>query len=162
MSADHASRVATGTTEWAAELLVDGLEPDGHTLQLGAQGPNDGDPNMPFARMHFAFHPTATPDERDRFVVELAKVLTDGMQPAVPAAITAETARHVLWHYGRPEGYRPGSFTQKLMQTIDAADVVHTARLRTAYPELVDAMFLAANERDGIARLTALANGKEA
>ncbi|WP_405695212.1 hypothetical protein OHA99_09270 [Streptomyces coelicoflavus] len=73
-------------------------------------------------------------------------------------SISAETARHVLFHYGRDGGYRPGSFTLKLMEAIDAADIVHTARLHTAYPELVDAMTLAANERDGIARLDAIAN----
>ncbi|WP_405558893.1 hypothetical protein OHV08_33785 [Streptomyces canus] len=65
----------------------------------------------------------------------------------------AETARHVLWHYGADGGYQPGSFTQKLMQAIDAADVVHKARLRGAYPELVDAMNLAANREDGIRQL---------
>lgn len=69
------------------------------------------------------------------------------------AQITSETARHVLFHYGRPGGFRPGRFTELLMQTIDAADVVHTAQLRTAYPELVDAMNLAANQADGIALL---------
>ncbi|MFH9977912.1 hypothetical protein ACH4ND_01365 [Streptomyces sp. NPDC017179] len=74
-------------------------------------------------------------------------------------SISSETARHVLFHYGSPQGYRPGSFTQKLMAAIDAADVIHTARLWAAYPELVDAMNLAANERDGIARLTTIANG---
>lgn len=73
--------------------------------------------------------------------------------------ISSETARHVLFHYGSPQGYRPGSFTQRLMEAIDAADVVHTARLRAAYPELVDAMTIAANQRDGIAHLTAIANG---
>jgi hypothetical protein len=65
----------------------------------------------------------------------------------------AETARHVLWHYGAEGGYQPGSFTQKLMATIDAADVVNKARLRGAYPELVDAMNLAANREDGIRSL---------
>ena len=65
----------------------------------------------------------------------------------------AETARHVLWHYGAQGGYQPGSFTQKLMVTIDAADVVNKARLRACYPELVDAMNLAANQEDGIRRL---------
>lgn len=76
--------------------------------------------------------------------------------------ISSETARHVLFHYGSPLGYRPGSFTQKLMEAIDAADVVHTARLRSAYPDLVDAMALAANSRDGIAQLTAIATSQEA
>ncbi|MFB6619441.1 hypothetical protein ACFC5H_09100 [Streptomyces rochei] len=78
------------------------------------------------------------------------------MQTAPP--IGSETARHVLWHYGRPGGFRPGRFTELLMQTIDAADLQHTARLRAAYPELVDAMNLAANQADGTAHLTAIAN----
>jgi len=69
------------------------------------------------------------------------------------AQISAETARHVLFHYGRPGGWRPGRFTQLLMEAIDAADAVHKARLRAAYPELVDAMNLAANQPDGVARL---------
>jgi hypothetical protein len=64
--------------------------------------------------------------------------------------VSSETARHVLWHYGADGGYQPGSFTQKLMATIDAADVVNKARLRAVYPELVDAMNLAANREDGI------------
>ena len=71
--------------------------------------------------------------------------------------ISAETARHVLWHYGAEGGYQPGNFTQRLMQTVDAADVVHTARLRVMYPELVDAMNLAAHQEDGIAQLQAAA-----
>ncbi|WP_112469439.1 hypothetical protein [Streptomyces triticisoli] len=80
--------------------------------------------------------------------------------PTAPG-ISSETARHVLWHYGRPGGFRPGRFTELLMQTIDAADVVHTARLRAAYPDLVDAMTAAANDADGIAHLTTIANGQQ-
>ncbi|WP_309049270.1 hypothetical protein [Streptomyces sp.] len=72
-------------------------------------------------------------------------------------SISSDTARHVLWHYSNPNGFRPGSFTQKLMQTIDAADVIHTARLSTVYPELVAAMNLAANDPNGIARLQRIA-----
>ncbi|MGE5501263.1 MAG: hypothetical protein ACM3W4_04990 [Ignavibacteriales bacterium] len=68
---------------------------------------------------------------------------------------SAETTRHVLWHYGADGGYQPGSFTQKLMIAIDAADVVNKARLRACYPELVDAMNLAANREDGIRQLQA-------
>lgn len=66
---------------------------------------------------------------------------------------TTETACHVLWHYGHRGGYQPGRFTRLLMQAIDAADVTHTARLAGAYPELVEAMNLAANREDGIAQL---------
>ncbi|MEV8045913.1 hypothetical protein AB0P02_19010 [Streptomyces griseoluteus] len=71
--------------------------------------------------------------------------------------IDAETARHVLWHYGHPSGWVPGSFTVLLMRVIDAADYVHKNRLRTVYPELVAAMDLAATREDGIDRLQRIA-----
>ncbi|MEU8717512.1 hypothetical protein [Streptomyces sp. NPDC048663] len=71
--------------------------------------------------------------------------------------IDVETARHVLFHYGKDGGFRPGRFTELLMQTIEAADVVHTARLAGAYPELSAAMAIAANREDGIARLQRIA-----
>lgn len=61
--------------EWAVNLGADGLEPDGHTFQLGTQGPSDDDPDMPFVRLHFAFNPEATDEERDRFVMQLTKVI---------------------------------------------------------------------------------------
>ena len=66
---------AADVSEWAINLSVDGLEPDGHTLQLGAKEAGDDDSEMPFVRLHFAFHPTATPDERDRFVMNLTKAI---------------------------------------------------------------------------------------
>ncbi|MFJ3663124.1 hypothetical protein ACIPPM_21965 [Streptomyces sp. NPDC090119] len=71
--------------------------------------------------------------------------------------IDAETARHVLWHYGCDGGWVPGSFTVLLMRVIDAADIIHTSRLRTVYPELVAAMNLAATREDGTARLQRIA-----
>ncbi|MEV5184201.1 hypothetical protein AB0K88_31115 [Streptomyces werraensis] len=66
---------AADTSEWAVNLGADGLQPDGHTLQLGAKEAGDDDSEQPFVRMHFAFHPTATDAERDRFVMELSKVI---------------------------------------------------------------------------------------
>jgi len=66
---------AADTSEWAVNLGADGLQPDGHTLQLGAKGPAAEDPDQPFVRLHFAFHPDATADERDRFVMELSKAV---------------------------------------------------------------------------------------
>ncbi|ELP62815.1 hypothetical protein PV735_11225 [Streptomyces turgidiscabies] len=71
--------------------------------------------------------------------------------------IDAETARHVLFHYARPGGWKPGRFTVLLMEAIDAADVVNKARLAPAYPELTAAMDIAANRPDGIARLQRIA-----
>lgn len=66
---------AADVSEWAVNLGADGLQPDGHTLQLGSKEAGDDDSEQPFVRMHFAFHPDATDAERDRFVMELSKVV---------------------------------------------------------------------------------------
>ncbi|MGA5604033.1 hypothetical protein ACPCUF_23860 [Streptomyces griseoincarnatus] len=78
---------AADVSEWAVNLGADGLQPDGHTLQLGSKKAGDDDSEQPFVRMHFAFHPTATDAERDRFVMELAQQTT-----AAPAAVSAAVA----------------------------------------------------------------------
>jgi hypothetical protein len=67
--------------------------------------------------------------------------------------ITEGTARHVLWHYGCEGGMQPGSYTERLMETIDAADMVNAEILRGAYPELVTAMLAAKNDIGGVPRL---------
>ncbi|MDH6226245.1 hypothetical protein [Streptomyces sp. MJP52] len=67
---------AVDVSEWAVALGAEGLEPEGHTIRLGAKGPDPDDADEPFVKLHFAFHPTATAAERDRFVVELTKVIT--------------------------------------------------------------------------------------
>ncbi|WP_432041452.1 hypothetical protein [Streptomyces cadmiisoli] len=66
---------AADVSKWAINLGADGLEPDGHTFQIGAKGPDDDDPDRPFVRMHFAFHPDATANERDRYVIALTKII---------------------------------------------------------------------------------------
>jgi hypothetical protein len=68
-------RRAADLSEWAINLGADGLEPTGHTFQLGAKGPNDDDPDQPFVRLHFAFSPDATDEERDRFAMRLTQVI---------------------------------------------------------------------------------------
>ncbi|MGW3594956.1 hypothetical protein [Streptomyces sp. NPDC005167] len=73
--------------------------------------------------------------------------------------ITEGTARHVLWHYGSEGGLQPGSFTQRLMEAVDAADIVHAELLRLGFPELVTAMLAAKNDLDGISRLQQIAGG---
>ncbi|MFI6033015.1 hypothetical protein ACIBBD_02295 [Streptomyces sp. NPDC051315] len=74
--------------------------------------------------------------------------------------IPAETARHVLWHWGQPGGCQPGSFTQSLMTTIERADRVHAEKLRIIYPDYVAAL------KDGdlgiVTQLQAIANGEAA
>ncbi|MGE9282301.1 hypothetical protein ACP4B2_27655 [Streptomyces rochei] len=66
---------AADVSEWAVNLGADGLQPDGHTLQLGTKGPAEEDPDQPFVRLHFAFRPDAPAEDRDRFVMELSKVV---------------------------------------------------------------------------------------
>lgn len=73
--------------------------------------------------------------------------------------ITAETARHVLWHWGRDGGVQPSTFTQKLMQAIDSADLINTETLRVVYPALVAA--LKDGNVDTVAHLQAIARGEE-
>ncbi|MFF1650185.1 hypothetical protein [Streptomyces sp. NPDC058240] len=72
-------------------------------------------------------------------------------------AITEDTARHVLWHYGADGGAQPGSFTQRLMEAMDAADIVNLAILSSVYPELVAALYAAKNDVNGIAQLQRIA-----
>jgi hypothetical protein len=63
---------AADLSEWAVNLGADGLEPTGHTVQLGVD-PGDGD--RPRVRLHFAFHPDMPDADRDHFVMGLSKVV---------------------------------------------------------------------------------------
>lgn len=69
---DDLIRDAADVSEWAIQLGADGLEPDGHTIQLGVD-PGDGD--RPQVRLHFAFHPDMAAADRDRFAMELSKAV---------------------------------------------------------------------------------------
>ncbi|MGA4864159.1 hypothetical protein ACPB9J_16080 [Streptomyces lavendulocolor] len=76
--------------------------------------------------------------------------------------ITPETARHVLFMFGRPGGQQPGRFTQHLMAAIECADLVNASLLVEVYPELVAAVRLAKYHDGGIDQLKAIASGKAA
>jgi hypothetical protein len=54
--------------------------------------------------------------------------------------VTTEIVHHVLWFYGEPEGWEPGSFTKNLMRAIGPADPYNTAKLRLVFPAYVAAM----------------------
>lgn len=72
--------------------------------------------------------------------------------------ITPTVARHVLAHFGDSHGYRAGSFTTSLIETIARADVINMALLATGYPGYVKAVcLLAQNADDGIFRLRGIA-----
>ena len=79
---------------------------------------------------------------------------------AIDQYVTPETARHILWHWGRPGGAQPGSFTQKLMQAIDSADRVNTEILRVVYPGHVTA--LKSTDPATVTQLQRIAAGEEA
>ncbi|MFD6551290.1 hypothetical protein [Streptomyces sp. NPDC058398] len=73
--------------------------------------------------------------------------------------IPPETARHVLWTFACAGGYQPGSFTLKLLELLASADPANTRRLATAFPAEAEAVRMAKNDQDGIAKLTAIASG---
>lgn len=54
----------------------------------------------------------------------------------------AEAARHLLWHYGQPGGYEPGSFHTALIRALEAADTFNKARLLGAFPEFRKAVYI--------------------
>ena len=150
MSTNHASRVATGTTEWAAELLVDGLEPSTeHAITLDA--------GRPIARIHFACEPGMPDDMRTNLVEGLGQAINTDLQATQPAVIPPAVAAHVLFSEGHG-GYPAGSFTTKLLSTWGYADDTNAARLAAGWPDYA-AAFNLLRQPDGIARLTAIANG---
>lgn len=71
--------------------------------------------------------------------------------------ITEDTARHVLWHYGRPGGIQAGSFTENLIVTIDMADLPNRALIALGFPELVAAVALIKDDPHGVLRLQQIA-----
>lgn len=74
--------------------------------------------------------------------------------------ISREDANHVLAFYRSGEGYNGGTFTNKLLGAIASADVHNRAKLRGAYPELVEAMNAAATSPWGLDEIRRIAGGK--
>ncbi|MGW0312070.1 hypothetical protein [Streptomyces flavidovirens] len=75
--------------------------------------------------------------------------------------IPAETANHVLFHYGRG-GYQAGSFTTYILSAFATADEVNFHRLATAFPDYGAAVAAIQYDRDGVAHLQRIADGKPA
>ena len=76
--------------------------------------------------------------------------------------IPPETARHVLWMFGREGGYQPGTFSQKLLELLAYAPPVQMAKLALGYPVETEAVRLAKYDEDGIDKLKAAAVGEVA
>lgn len=78
----------------------------------------------------------------------------DTETPTIPA----ETANHVLFHFGHG-GYQAGSFTQLLISAIAAADIINQDKLTLGFPDYVAAVHAMQYDRDGIANLQRIAGG---
>ncbi len=75
--------------------------------------------------------------------------------------IPAETANHVLFHFGRG-GYQAGSFTEYLIHALCAADMVNKAKLAEVYPDYAAAVIAMEYDPDGVANLQRIADGRAA
>lgn len=76
-------------------------------------------------------------------------------------SIPAETANHVLFHFGRG-GYQAGRFTQHLIAALAAADMTNKAKLANAYPDYAAAVIAIEYDPDGVANLQRVARGEAA
>ncbi|MGX1254107.1 hypothetical protein RKD48_006618 [Streptomyces ambofaciens] len=75
-------------------------------------------------------------------------------------SIPADVAAHVLWHYGRDGGYRPGSFTTQLLTTMAMADPANLDRLAAGFPDYVAAVTAIQYDPNGVEYLTDIATGR--
>ena len=75
-------------------------------------------------------------------------------------AIPAETAAHVLFHYGRDGGYQAGSFTEQLIKTIDMADPGNRDKLAVGFPDYVAAVVAIQYDPNGVGHLQQIAAGQ--
>lgn len=51
-----------------------------------------------------------------------------------------EAARNLLFHYGHPGGWEPGSFTTALIRALEAADQWNRSKLLNAFPDFFPAV----------------------
>lgn len=81
--------------------------------------------------------------------------------PADPAQFEChrQIASHVAWYYDHTAGYRPGSFTEKLLSAIGNADRTNRVRLALGFPEYVAAMTLCMDVPGGTDRIKEIARG---
>jgi hypothetical protein len=71
-----------------------------------------------------------------------------------------EVAQHTLWHFGdRNLGVQPGTFTERLLLLIAAADSTNRNLLALSYPRYVEAFRAVANEHWGLEWLRNVARG---
>lgn len=72
-------------------------------------------------------------------------------------AITPEDARHVLHHYGHPDGWQPGSFAQRLIAAAAHADFENLHRVGAGFPGIAAAVRLIQTDPKGVDTLRRIA-----
>lgn len=76
-------------------------------------------------------------------------------------AVAIDDVRHVLWHFGdRNLGEQPGHFIERLLWAASSADADNLAKLREAFPELIDAWTTVARQPWGLDYFRALAKAE--
>jgi len=66
-------------------------------------------------------------------------------------------ANHVLWFFGRDEGFAPGGFFAAFYELASRADKDNLAKLELGFPAQIAAFELARNNPDGLQQLRAIA-----
>ena len=65
--------------------------------------------------------------------------------------VSLEVAQHTLWHFGDSNlGLRPGTFVERLLLTMSAADTENLEKLRETFPEYGAAFTAVAREHWGL------------
>lgn len=57
-----------------------------------------------------------------------------------------EAARNLLYHYGKPGGWRPNRFTTCLIRTFEAADHHNRNKLLVTFPAFIPAIHILITE----------------
>jgi hypothetical protein len=65
--------------------------------------------------------------------------------------VTVEVAQHVLWHFGDSNlGLQPGTFVERLLNTMSAADAANLTKLSLVFPGYGEAFHAVAHEHWGL------------
>lgn len=81
--------------------------------------------------------------------------------PMPTKAVSIDHVRHVLWHFGDQNlGVQPGHFVERLFVLASAADADNLAKLREAFPELIDAWKTVARQPWGLDYFRSLAKAE--
>jgi hypothetical protein len=72
--------------------------------------------------------------------------------------VTLPIAQHVLWHFGDTNlGLQPGTFVERLLLAMSAADAENLAKLAQAFPGYVAAFWAVGHESWGLDWLRTMA-----